>query len=331
MKKITYLGLCLLVIGVVWYSVGHFASKSSPKPADHVAFLLDWKAGMEYTGFFVAKDLGYYKAADLDVDIQDGSSASISAKLVAAGKHSLGMSSGDAIAIAVENGMPIKSVAVLFQQSPVVIYSLKELGISKAEQLVGKTIGVSTGDTKYNYFQGLLNRLKLNNGQIKEVTVDWEIAPLLTGKVDALLGYINNQPVQVEMQGKAVNIIKLQDYGMNLYNESIIANSDFIKTHPDVVQRFVTASLKGWKYAVDHPSEAVMIVAKLHPEQQPIYLEKNFSQIIPLLTNADTAKFGLGAQTLDGWTNTVATLREVGLLKTSLNPNSIFTTEFLSP
>lgn len=330
MKKSTKLIIIFLLIGVaVWIAVSSFAPKASTNNADKVAFLLDWKAGMEYTGFFVAKEKGYYQAEGLDVDIQDGNSSTVSAKLVAAGQYNLGMATGDAIAISVENKMPIKSIAVLFQQTPVVIYSLKTSGITKPEDLAGKTIGVSTGDTKYNYFRGLVGRLKLNEAKINEVAVDWEIAPLLTGKVDALLGYINNQPVQVEMHGKPVNIIKLQDYGMNLYNEAVIANTNFLLAHPDVVRRFLQASVKGWEYAIEHPAEAVSIVAKLHPEQDAVYLQKNFDQIIPLMTTVGGVKVAVGNQTLDRWKNTVDVLREVGLLKTSLDPSLIFTSDFV--
>lgn len=298
----------------------------SRMPADgvpeEIVFLLDWKAGMEYAGFFFAEEKGYYANEGLVVRIQDGSGATTTARLVGNGTHQIGLATGDAVVIGAEKGLPLKSAAVIFQRSPVVVFSLREAGIRTFEDLYGKTVGVSRSDTKYNYYRGLLNRLGVPSEAINEVSVGFEVAPLLTGDVDALLGYINVQPLQVSMQGKDVSIIPFSDYGLDVYSEAIIVNASFLAARPDIVERFVRASLRGWREAIDNPEEAVRIFHADHPHFSEEYLRRSFAAVTPLVAPHDGPE--LGSQTREGWERAVTVLLEYDLIEGAVDVDELY-------
>ena len=117
-------------------------AKKAPEKID---FLLDWKAESYFAAYYVAQEKGFYKKENLSVNILAGKGAETTAKLVGTGKYPLGSCSAPATVIARSMGVPIISVAVLYQQSPSVIFSLKEKGIKEPKDLLGKTLGVRYG------------------------------------------------------------------------------------------------------------------------------------------------------------------------------------------
>ena len=154
-------------------------------------------------------------------------------------------------------------------------------------------------------------------------------APLLAGQVDAMLGYTEDQPVTVELQGHAVNRLALSDYGIEIYSTNIIANAAFLEENPDLVKRFLRASLRGWQHAVDHPDDAVAAYMAARPESDEEFNRANFKYLIPLLQSADTRQFGLGAQTKAKWQQTQDILHSLGVIDQKVDLNLIFTTAFM--
>lgn len=295
-----------------------------------IEFVLDWKAQMEHSGFFVAQQKGFYREEGLEVKILDGNGAPNAATLVGNGTYKLGVSSGAATVIARAKGVPVVSVAVLNQRSPMVIYALAESGIIRPQDLTWKRVGVNFEGIKYQEYRALLTKLNINSETIKEIGMAGsDPAPLLAGQVDALLGYTQDQPVQVELRGRKVNRIPLPDYGVNLYSTNLIVNEAFMKGHPDIVRRFVRASLRGWDYAVAHPEEAVSIYHAGHPESDVAFNRANFQHLIPLLSGPDTEKMGFGAQSAERWTHTQDTLFDLKRIEKKTDVSALFTNEFL--
>ena len=300
---------------------------SSP---DRIQFILDWKAQMEHAGFFVAKQKGYYKEAGFEVDILEGTGAPTAARIVGNGTYKLGVSSGSATVMARAKGIPVVSLAVINQHSPVVVYSLKATGIRTPQDLVGKRVGVNVGGTKHREFQAFLKKQGLEENSIDLIGMtEASPAPLLAGQVDAMLGYTEDQPVTVELRGEAVNRISLADYGIDLYSTNLIVNEPYLQDRPDLVRKFVRASLKGWRYAVDHPEEAVAAYMAARPESDRAFNRANFQQLIPILLSPDVDTLGLGAQTPERWTYTRDVLFGLGMVDHKVEVDRLFTNEFL--
>lgn len=293
---------------------------------DRVELLLDWKAQMEHAGFFVAEAKGFYEREGISVEILEGSGAPTTARLIGNGTYKIGVSSGSATVMARSKGIPVVSLAVINQHSPVVVYSLATKRLTLPEHLIGKRIGVNVGGTKHREFQALLLKLEIAETQIQLVGMtESSPAPLLAGQVDAMLGYTEDQPVTVELRGVAVNRIALSDHGVDLYSTNIIVNEAYLQDSPEVVGRFLKASLEGWSYAVEHPEEAVDAYVSRRPESNRAFNEANFSQLAVLLTSPDVERDGFGAQTTERWQATQDVLFDLGMIETPVEVTTLFT------
>ena len=315
--------ITLLVTLTIW-------SCASPDP-NRIQLILDWKAQMEHAGFFVALQHGFYADEGIEVEILEGNGAPTAARVVGNGTYKLGVASGSATVMARVKNIPIVSLAVINQHTPVVVYSLKEKNITEPKDLIGKRIGVNVGGTKHREFQALLRKHNIPEDQIQLMGMsEASPAPLLAGQVDAMLGYTEDQPVTVELRGTEVNRLSLADYGINVYSTNIIANESFLKENPDLVHKFMRATLRGWRYAVAHPDEAVAAYMANRPESDEAFNRANFKYLVPLLKSSDTEKQGLGAQTEEKWKHTQDILHSLDMIDQKVDVNQLFTNTFLS-
>lgn len=299
---------------------------------ERIQLLLDWKAQMEHGGFFVAIHEGYYGEAGLDVEILEGNGAPTTAQLVGNGTYKFGVSSGSATVIARAKGIPVISLAVINQRSPVVVYSMAATGIESPNDLVGKRIGVNVGGTKHREFRAFLKHVGLAESQMEIMGMtESSPAPLLAGQVDAMLGYTEDQPVSVELRGEHVNRILLADHGIDLYSTNIIANEAYASAEADLVARFLSASLKGWERAIASPGLAVEAYTAARPESDEAFNRANFAHLLPILQSEDVDRMGVGAQTAERWSATQNLLLDLGLIERSTPLENIFTNRFLSP
>lgn len=295
-----------------------------------IRFLLDWKAQMEHAGFFVAQARGFYIEEGLNVEILAGTGAPTTARLVGNGTYRLGVSSGSATVIARERGIPVVSLAVINQHSPVVVYSLAETGLKTPQDLVGKRVGVNVGGTKHREFQALLKKLGIPETDIQLIGMtEASPAPLLSGQVDAMLGYTEDQPVTVELRGQQVNRIALADYGIDLYSTNVIGNEEFVSQSPDIVGKFLRASIRGWAEALKDPGAAATAYEAKRPESDPAFNRANFQSLLPILRSPDVDAMGFGAQTRDRWSHTRDVLRDLGMVGGDVSVDSLFTNRFL--
>lgn len=305
-------------------------SKSSPTTTERVQLILDWKAQMEHAGFFVAKQQGFYKNEGIDVEILEGIGAPTTAQVVGNGTYKLGVTSGSATVIARVKGIPIVSLAVINQHTPVVVYALAETNIKTPQDLIGKRIGVNIGGTKHREFQAFLKKLNIPESDIQLMGMsEASPAPLLAGQVDAMLGYTEDQPVTVELRGQAVSRLSLADYGIDVYSTNIIANESFLKENPDLVKRFMHATIKGWQHAIDHPDQAVAAYMAERPESDEAFNRANFQFLKPLLISPDVDKMGFGSQTETRWAQTQDILFDLGMIEKKESIPALFTNDFL--
>ena len=307
-----------------------FTACSAPKPGkQRIELLLDWKAQMEHAGFFVAAAKGYYSNAGLEVTILEGSGAPTTAQLVGNGTYKVGVSSGSATVMARSKGIPVVSLAVINQHSPVVVYSLAPKGLTEPSQLVGRRVGVNIGGTKHREFQALLKKLGIAEDTIQLMGMtESSPAPLLADQVDAMLGYTEDQPVTVELRGEKVNRIALSDYGIDPYSTNIIVNQTYLAKNPEVVRQFLKASLEGWVYAIENASEATDAYMAERPESNRAFNEANLRQLIPILQSEDVAQNGFGAQNAERWTSTQDILFDLGMIERKVDISTLFTNDY---
>ena len=263
MKKISkILILCLILVLVV--SCGK--SKNNQK----IKIVLDWVPNTNHTGLYVAKDLGYFKEAGLDVEIVQPPEGSTTA-LIGAGGAEFGISFQDTLAksFAKENPVPVTAVAAILQHNTSGIISLKEKGIDSPKKLEGKKYAT----WEDNIEQAILKKLVTDDkGEFSKVKlIPYTITDVVTGlktDVDAVWVYYAWDGIATERAGLQTNFLKIRDYGEELdyYSPVIIANNDFLKKNPEIAKKVLKAIKKGYEYAMKNPEESAKILVKNSPE-----------------------------------------------------------------
>ena len=263
MKKISkILILCLILVLAV--SCGK--SKNNQK----IKIVLDWVPNTNHTGLYVAKNLGYFKEAGLDVEIVQPPEGSTTA-LIGAGGAEFGISFQDTLAksFAKENPVPVTAVAAILQHNTSGIISLKEKGIDSPKKLEGKKYAT----WEDNIEQAILKKLVTDDkGDFSKVKlIPYTITDVVTGlktDVDAVWVYYAWDGIATERAGLQTNFLKIRDYGEELdyYSPVIIANNDFLKKNPEITKKVLKAIEKGYEYAMKNPEESAKILVKNSPE-----------------------------------------------------------------
>jgi ABC-type nitrate/sulfonate/bicarbonate transport system substrate-binding protein len=235
---------------------------ATAQAADSVTLRLKWFNQAQFAGYYVAQANGYYQSAALDVNIQPGGPDFPAIQMVAGGNEQFGVTGADQVLIARSKGVPVVAVAVLYRRNPFVLFSLAKSGIKTPADYVGKNVGVKLGGNEELIYRALLAKAKIDKSKLTEVPVKFDLAPLLSGAVDVWPGYVINEVVAAQEKGFAVDIVYPSDFGIDLYADTLFTTEKMLQEKPDVVDRFVTATLKGWGTAIAAPEQAAKITVK---------------------------------------------------------------------
>jgi NitT/TauT family transport system substrate-binding protein len=315
--------LITLLVGAVMT-----ASSVSVHAADAVSVRLKWFNQAQFAGFYVAKDKGMYQAADLDVKVQPGGPDFPAIQMVAGGNEQFGVSSADQILIARSKGVPVVAVAVLYRKSPFVLFSLKESGVTKPEQFAGKNIGLKVGGNEELVYRAMLKKANVSAKTLTETPVKFDMTPLLTGKLDVWPGYTINEVLTAREKGFDVNVMWPSDYGIDMYADTIFTTEKMIREQPDLVKRFVAATVKGWEAAATNPEEAATITVNQDKKLTYAHEFAMMKESIPLLKPDNK---GIGSMELARWQAVHDLLIEGGFLKAPIDLSKAYTTQFLTP
>jgi ABC-type nitrate/sulfonate/bicarbonate transport system substrate-binding protein len=331
MKKIIIVLIIGLIIicGLTWFFF--FRDQTTPGyngPTQEVTLKLKWQHQAQFAGNYVALEQGFYKQEGLKVNlIPFNVNDSSAIDDVANGIADFGIAGADEILFARERGLAIKAIAVIYKINPVAAYSLKERGIVRPTDFIGKTVGIEKGTNVEYLYNVMMKKLNIDRNSIKEVGIGYEAKEVLSGSVDVGTGYIINEPNLVTEKGQAVNIILVADYGANMYADVLFTTDNLIKTDPDLVGRFLSATLSGWQYAIENKKEAIDAVLKYATSSTRIHQEAMLDSSIPLIT---TGTSPLGWMESNQWKQAVNILLEEELLSESIDVSEAFTTQFVS-
>ena len=296
-----------------------------------VTFQLNWMAGGPNAGFAAALAEGYYKEAGLDVTIVQGNGSGNTAQLVASGRSQLAYADAVAVSQLIAKGAPMKIVATIYQSNPNAVMSLKKANIKSVKDLRGKKVGVPSGSSQTTMLPLLLksNDLKESDISMIDMPVASMVPALLQGQVDAVLGSIDAYQIQAESQGAQLDVYRFADYGVPTVSTSIFASNAFLKDNPDLVRKFVAASLKGWSFALDNPAKAIKDDKTVFPETNEKLAAAELAAITPLFCSGGARYIGKAEDAL--WTKSQELLAEVKLLPAGQDPKSYYTNDYLPP
>jgi PAS domain S-box-containing protein len=240
---------------VVLITLSSFFMASPLSAADKVTLHLQWYHQFQFAGYYAALEQGYYRDAGLDVSIIEGGPGVETFKKVTSSPGHYGTAHGGGALLQRIKGQPLVVLAAIFQHSPNVIIARTNSGITTPHHLPGtRTIIWPGGHIEHSAM--LLNEGIDPAPFLHEVRGD-NLKDFIAGKVDAIDGYITNEVFSARSAGIPVNIIKPDNYGVDFYGDTLITSERELRDHQERLDAFREASLRGWKFALDHPQEIV--------------------------------------------------------------------------
>ena len=308
------------------------ASAQKPADLDKVSFGTNWVAEAEHGGFFQAVADGTYKSYGLDVTIIPGGPNVNNRIQLIAGKIDFFMSANTLQSFdAVANKVPVIAVAAMFQKDPQVFLAHPESKITKLEDLKPLTLFVSK-EGMPTYFQWLKSEYGFSEDKVKPYTFNAQ--PFLADKTSAMQGYVTSEPFAVEQQAKfKPTVMLLADYGFNTYSTLIETRVDFADKKPDVVQRFVDASIIGWYnylYGDSRPGNA--LIKKLNPEMSDELLAYSIDKMkqYGIVDSGDALRDGVGAMSDARMADLFGKMVRAGVTSRDIDYRKAYTLRFIN-
>ncbi len=298
-----------------------------PSETQHIRLPMGYIPNVQFAPFYVAVERGYFAEVGFEIEF-DYSFETDGVALVGAGELPFALVSGEQVLLAREQGLPVVYVAAWWQDYPVAVVAKAESGIHSPEDLVGKRIGLpGLFGANYIGLRALLAETGIAEADVVLDSIGFnQVQALATNQEDAVVGYVNNEPVQLEAQGYEVNVIRVADY-VDLSSNGILTNEDMITAHPDRVRAFVAAFLRGLADTIADP-DAAYEICKIYIDSLADSDGSVQREVLDLSIEFWQADH-LGFSQSPAWENMQAILLEMGLLDSPLDLGKAYTNEFL--
>jgi NitT/TauT family transport system substrate-binding protein len=294
-RIMTYSIACGSLVAIV-LSIVLGAAPALAQPLDKVSFGTNWVAEAEHGGFYQALADGTYRKYGLDVTIVPGGPQVNNRILLPAGRLDFYMNASNLENLdAVEQNVPTLAVAAMFQKDPQSIIAHPGQGYERFTDLKKAPIFISTG-VLATYFQWMKAEFGFTDAQVKPYLSN--LQPFLADKKSAMQAYLTSEPYAVEKQaGFTPKIFLLADQGYNSYSTLIETRRDLVDKKPDLVQRFVDASIIGWaNYLFGDNSAANALILRQNPEMTAELIAYSIAKMkeYGIVASGDATSLGIG-------------------------------------
>ena len=321
--KISTIGLMFLLAAFLPLSCS--PALNNEKPLTPITVQLAWTHYSQFAGLYAADQNNYYADEGLKVSFIEGGAKVNKIDPIVNGTAQFGITSPDELILARADGKPVKAIATIFRRSPVVFISLANKNITRPIDFTGKTI--RTPSNILPSLHAMMAKVEVPAEQYKTVDLPSDLDLFASGDAEVWGVYINGFSIVAEQAGYELNKIYPDDYGVHFYSDTLFTSDTLILTDPDLVLRFLRASLKGWSYAVENSANMPPIVQKYAPDADPALELARMDATAPLV---NTGEDHYGWMKAEIWENTEATLRKYSVLTKPVNINDVFTMEFLN-
>ena len=236
------------------------------KDKDKIILQLDWLNQFQFAGYYIAKEKGFYKDINLDVEIKEFNNKInlVNNVINNESTYSIGKSS---LVIDKLNNKQIILLAAIYQQSPMNLISLKKSNISTIQDLKNKNV-MLTPDAKDAV--NINTMITSKNVKLKDINFkahSFDLNDLITGKVDAMGCYLSNEPYILKNANIKFNVFNPSDYGFDFYGGILFTSNKELNTNPKRVKKFYQASIKGWNYAFANIEKTAQIIYQKYNTQ----------------------------------------------------------------
>lgn len=294
---------------------------------DHVRLPMGYIPSVQFAPFYVALEKGYFREAGIEVAF-DYSYETDGVKLVAADELKFAVVSGEQVLLARAQGLPVVYVMSWWQNYPVAVAAKTEANIRTPADLKGKKIGAPVlFGASYIGLRALLNAGGVKEDEVTLDTIGYnQVEALTAGQEQAVVVYVNNEPIQLQAQGVGIDVLRVSDY-VELASNGLITNEQTAAGDPELVRRMIGAVARGINDTLAAPDEAYEICKK--------YVEglAQADETVQKKVLATSIEFWRaekpGRSDPQAWENMQALLLEMGLLKEPLDLEKAFTNEFV--
>ena len=322
-----------LSVIVACLSAGNAArAQTTDKAPDKVSFGTNWVAEAEHGGFYQALADGTYRRYGLDVTIVQGGPQVNNQLLLAVGRLDFFMSTNTLQSFdAVEQNIPTLAVAAMFQKDPQVLIVHPDRGINDLKDLRGHTLFISQ-EGVITYFKWLKQEYGLSDRQVRPYTFNPQ--PFLADPNSAMQGYVTSEPYAIEkITGVKPKMFLLADYGFNSYSTLIQTRREVVAGKPDMVQRFVDASIIGWYnyiYGDNHAGND--LIKRQNPEMTDALLAYSVATMkeYGIVDSGEATELGIGAMTDAHIASFFDKMVKAGVVKAGLDYRKSYTLRFVN-
>jgi NitT/TauT family transport system substrate-binding protein len=310
------------------------ASSASPSAAGaltKVTYGTNWYAQAEHGGFYQAVAAGIYKAHGLDVTIKMGGPQVNGTQLLMGGAIDFFMGYASDAIKAVQEGIPKVTVASIFQKDPQVLLAHPDAGVKSLADLKGKPIFISSA-ANVTYWPFLKAKYGFTDAQQRPY--NFNPGPFLADKTSSQQGYLSSEPLAVEKKGGFKPVVfLLADFGYTPYSTTIECKRELVEKNPDLVQRFVDASIKGWySYLNGDPSAANELIKKDNPEMTDEQISYGIAKMkeYGMVSSGDAETKGIGAMTDERWKSFFDGMAAAGVFNKTTDYKQAYTLQFVN-
>ena len=299
--------------------------------AETVNFGTDWKAEAEHGGYYQAIATGIYQHYGLDVHLRPGGPQVNHAQLLAAGVLDFNIASNSFIPLNyIRQNIPMVAVAAIFQKDPSVLIAHPGQGDDSFAALKGKPIMIGS-DTRVTSWQFLKQKFGYTDDQIHPYA--FSVAPFLADQKAIQQGYLTSEPFTIEKAGVKPVVLLLADAGYSSYGGLIETSQKLVRDKPDLVRRFVNASIEGWySYLYGDPSPGNALIKRDNPEMTDALLSYGRDKMkkYGIIDSGDALKRGIGAMSERRWRDFFHTMVRAGLYPASMDYHRAYTLQFVN-
>jgi NitT/TauT family transport system substrate-binding protein len=299
---------------------------------DKVSFATNWVAEAEHGGFYQALADGTYRKHGLDVTIVPGGPQVNNRILLPVGKIDFYLSANTLQSFdAVEQNIPTVAVAAMFQKEPQVLIAHPNRGINDLKDMKDLVLYVSK-EGMASYFQWLKADYGFSDAQVRPYTFNPQ--PFLADRNSAMQGYVTSEPYAIEKQTRTKpKVFLIADYGFNSYSTLIETRRDLVELKPDLVQRFVDASIIGWyNYIYGNNAPANAMIKRQNPEMTDDLLSYSVATMKEhgIVDSGDALELGIGSITDARIASFFDKMVRAGVVKANLDYRKSYTLRFVN-
>jgi NitT/TauT family transport system substrate-binding protein len=332
-RRTTMTRVLMLLLSVAVATGGWLIAGPAPAQArkDKVTLRLNFFAYGEHAPFAYGLRKGFYDAEGIDLTLLEGNGSGPVVQAIGAGTDRFGYADAYAMAALGAKGLPVKMIANYVQVSPLSIISFADKAIQKPQDLEGKKVSFTAGDSIHQAFQALLKVNGVDKSKVQEVYFDprGKMTAVMAGQVDAMGGYYTTQTGLIEQQtGKKTGYFRYVDFGVSALSQGLLVHTKYLGER-DLNCRMVRASSRAWAEAAKHPDEAARLLVEMFPKAGTAELNaQQWKDTVKLMFTPRTQGKTPGWMAPEDWENLLSLQRTYGAIEVKA-PGEYYTNEFL--